>query len=336
MGHIRTCKKCGFILGTRPGLLEENGVCLACINSEEKKQINFSERQHWLTKYLKETRGRSKYDCVIGVSGGKDSHMIVKRLMENHGIKNPLLVSLVDEFTLSKAGKYNRDNISRHFGVDHMLFRFNHDEFCEQALKDFKENLHPLRWFETKLYQIPLEIAQNFGINTVFMGENGAFEYGVKKELDIFCPLSTDETKIIYLGAIYPYSTQDSLKAATSCGFKDLTWFHEWYRQGTIEQYAQMDSFGYLVHIWCKFPKFGFQRVSDMACRYVREGRLTREQAVQLIRDNDYLLDPLAKDDFCRTLEISPAHFDEVVENHANYNLLYRDSNNALKRIDFK
>ena len=74
----------------------------------------------------------------------------------------------------------------------------------------------------------------------------------------------------------------------------------------------------------------------DMACRYVREGRLTREQAVQLIRDNDYLLDPLAKDDFCRTLEISPAHFDEVVENHANYNLLYRDSNNALKRIDFK
>lgn len=37
MNTIRTCKKCGFILGTRPGLLEQDGICQACLNIEEKK-----------------------------------------------------------------------------------------------------------------------------------------------------------------------------------------------------------------------------------------------------------------------------------------------------------
>lgn len=336
MNTIRTCKKCGFILGTRPGLLEQDGICQACLNIEDKKNIDFAARQQWLSQYLKECPNKGKYDCVVGVSGGKDSHMIVYRLMHDYGIKKPLLVSAVDEFTMTEAGKYNRDNISRHFGVDHIYFRYSHGEFCEQALTGFKENLNPLRWFEDQLYKAPFEIAKNFGINTVFMGENSAFEYGSAKQLDIFCPLSDEETKVIFLGAIYPYSTADSLAIAQKCGFRDLTYYNEWYRQGSTEQYAQIDSIGYLVHIWCKFPKFGFQRVSDMACRHVREGLMTKEQALQLIRDRDYILDPAAKADFCRTLEISHQDFDDTVEKYTNYNLLYKDCNNNLRRLDFK
>ena len=33
---IRLCKECGFILGTRPHLREEGGVCLACLNKDKK------------------------------------------------------------------------------------------------------------------------------------------------------------------------------------------------------------------------------------------------------------------------------------------------------------
>lgn len=333
---IRTCKKCGFILGTKPGLLEKDGVCQACINTEEKKSINFGERQSWLTEYIAEHRETGKYDCVIGVSGGKDSHMIVERLLSNHGIKKPLLVSIVDEFSITQAGQHNRDNISRYFGLDHIFFRYNPNEFCEHALNGFENNLNPLQWFEEKIYQKPFEIAKNFGINTVFMGENSAFEYGSSELFDIFCPISDNDTKVIYLGSIYPYSTRDSLDIAKSVGFKDLTYFHEWYRQGNIEQYTQIDSIGYLVHIWCKFSKFGFQRVSDIACRNVREGIITREQAMCLIRDHDYILDPAAKNDFCQRLGITLQHFDDIVEKHTNYNLIYRDCNGLLRRSDFE
>ena len=50
--EILTCKKCGFILGTRLRMGEYGGVCLACLNMERKKKINWNERQSWLTGYL--------------------------------------------------------------------------------------------------------------------------------------------------------------------------------------------------------------------------------------------------------------------------------------------
>lgn len=81
---MRFCKKCGFILGTKPGLMEKDGVCQACINESNKKNIDFNARQQWLTQYIKENKTNTKYDCVVAVSGGKDSHAIVKRLLDNH------------------------------------------------------------------------------------------------------------------------------------------------------------------------------------------------------------------------------------------------------------
>ncbi len=101
---MRLCSKCGFPLGTRPGLLEKDGVCQACINSEAKKDIDFKARQEWLTRYIAKNKTHTKYDCLVAVSGGKDSHMIVKRLYENHGVKNALLVSVTDEFTHTRPG----------------------------------------------------------------------------------------------------------------------------------------------------------------------------------------------------------------------------------------
>lgn len=331
---IRTCSRCGFILGTRPGLKDRDGICLACLNSLKKNNINWKERQEWLTGYLASHRGEGKYDCAVGVSGGKDSISIVSRLMANHGVENPLLINIEDEFTKTKVGQYNIANIANHFGLDHIRFRFSPKDFRTHGLIDFEEKLHPLDWFEDQIYKQPLEIARAFGCRTLFMGENSAFEYGSSEECGIFDPLSDEETKVIYLGAIYPYSVGDSVQVARSCGFRDLDYYHEWYRQGQIDRITQIDSIGYIVAVWCKFPKFGFQRVSDMACRFVRDGLLTKEQAEKLIKDQDWVLDPAAKDDFCRTMGITASHFDEVVAKHANLDLVHQDCNGAWRRND--
>ncbi len=328
---MKFCKKCGFILGTKPGLKDIDGVCLACINAEKKKIINFKERQKWLTEYIKENKTHDKYECVVGVSGGKDSHMIVERLMRNHGVKNPLLVTVCDEFTKTQAGIHNRQNLAEHFKCDHITFRCNPSEFIKHTKEDFENELHPLKWIETNLYKKPFEIAKMMGIKLLFYGENAAFDYGTSEELDIFHPLSDNDTKIIYMGAIYPYSTQDSLSIAKECGFRDLDYYNEWQRSGNIENYTQIDSIGYIVHLWCKFVKFGFQRVSDMACRYVREGILSKEQAELLIKDNDYKLDLCAKRDFCRTIGITEKYFDEIVDRHANKDLVYKDINGSWR-----
>lgn len=335
--EIRVCKKCGFILGTRPGSKDEGGVCLACLNKDRKKDINWKERQEWLTKYLEEHKNPdAQWDVVVGVSGGKDSCAIVKRLIERHGVPSNrlLLVHVCDEFTPSEAGLYNLNNLVKTFNVDLMNFRCAPKTFVEETKKSFFEKLHPLEWIEKQLYAKPLEVAEAFDIPTVFMGENSAFEYGESEDCAIFHPASNDKTKVIFMGAIWPYSNTDSLEEAREMGFKTLNDFDDWQRQGSADPFTQIDSKGYMMQHWTKFIKFGFQRVSDMACRLVREGELTKEQAEQMIKDSDWICDPLAKKDFCRTIGITEEEFDATVDKFANRELLLKDVNGHWRRRD--
>ena len=142
------------------------------------------------------------------------------------------------------------------------------------------------------------------------------------------------KTKVILMGSIWPYSNIDSLEQAEKMGFKQLSDFDDWQRQGSIDDFTQIDSKGYMIQHWTKFIKFGFQRVSDMACRFVREGKLTKEQALQLIKDSDYICDPLAKKDFCRTIGITVQEFDETVDKFANKDILVKDANGKWRRKD--
>lgn len=322
---MKYCTKCGFPLGTRPGTKDKDGVCLACINSEVKKLIDFESRQKWLTAYISDHKTNPVYDCLIAVSGGKDSHMIVKRLIENHGVKNPLLVSVTDEFTHTKAGQHNINNLVTRYNLDHITFRCQPQTFVKETLKDFVNELHPLKWIEEKIYSVPVHLAKKYGIKLVFYGENSAFEYGTSETLDIFHPASDEQTEIIFMGAIYPYSIKDSLAEARSIGFKDLDDFNEWPREGSIDQYTQIDSVAYIIQLWTKYVKFGFQRVADVACRFVREGTATKGEAEKMIDEQDFICDPMAKTDFCRTIGISEKYFDEIVDKHANRDIVKKD-----------
>lgn len=333
--EIRLCKECGFILGTRPNMKEENGVCLPCCNKHRKENIDWKSRQEWLTKFISETRNPNvEYDCVIGVSGGKDSCSIVKRLFEQHGVKKALLVHVVDEFTPSNAGVHNLDNLCCKFNVDLINFRYSPTTFIEETRKTFFEKLHPLEWIEKKIYKKPYEVARSMGIPMVFMGENSAFEYGEDTSCEIFHPATDEYVKIIFMGSIWPYSNLDSFEQASQMGFKTLDDFDDWQRQGSADSFTQIDSKGYMIQHWTKFIKFGFQRVSDMACRLVREGLLTREQAMEMIKDNDWRCDPLAKKDFCRTLNITEKEFNDTIDKFANKDLLVKDANGNWRRKD--
>lgn len=332
--EIRKCKKCGFILGTRPNLKDEDGVCSACINHERRKSVNFEERQKWLTQYIKDNKSNSKYDCLVAVSGGKDSTTIVRKLFENHGVKKMLLVNVTEEFTHTRTGKENLDNLVNKWNCDLIQFRINPKELANSMKEGLEKYLNPLKWLEEEIYHIPLDIARQYGIKLVFYGENAEYEYGSSKELEIFHPASDDNLKVIYLGAIYPYEANIWYEWAKEVGFKDLNYYNEWQRHGQIENYSQIDSIGYNMGVWTKFVKFGFQRVSDMACRFVRVGLLTKEQAEQLIKEQDYLCDPSSKRDFCRAVGITEEYFDEMVDKHANKDLVVKDINGVWRRKD--
>ena len=89
-----------------------------------------------------------------------------------------------------------------------------------------------------------------------------------------------------------------------------------------------------MIHLWTKFIKFGFQRVTDMASRFVREGSLTKAQAERMIKDADWICDPLAKKDFCRAIGITAEEFRETIDRFANRDLLVKDINGNWRRKD--
>jgi len=119
---MKHCIKCRMP-STRPGsIFDDQGVCQACRNYENRGTIDWEERQKQLSilcdKYRRED---GYYDCVIPVSGGKDSHFLVHTMKEEMGM-NPLLITVGDPFTKTEAGTKNFRNLGDAFGCDHMLF----------------------------------------------------------------------------------------------------------------------------------------------------------------------------------------------------------------------
>ena len=106
---------------TRPGIsFNEEGVCSACLNYENRKNIDYKKR--WeefklLCDKYRRMNGANGYDCMIAVSGGKDSHFQVYIMKEVMGM-NPLLVTVEDNFPMTRAGMHNLKNISEAFGCD--------------------------------------------------------------------------------------------------------------------------------------------------------------------------------------------------------------------------
>jgi len=365
---MRYCKNC-LMPDTRPGsIFNDEGICQACINYENRKTIDWNERREEL-KILcdKYRRNDGYYDCVIPVSGGKDSHRLVYEMKIKMGM-NPLLITVGDPFTKTKAGTNNYRNLGETFGCDHIQFDLSIDLFRRVTKIAFEEMGNPLKFVEAAIYTVPLKMALKFGIPFIVYGENSAYEYGTTnmdnysanetisqifkaidinfwlerdvsiKEMNAIIPPTEEELnkvkpEVIFMSYFTPWSSITNLEIAKKYGFKDLA--HEWKREGCIEDFEQIDSVAYMVHLWLKYPKFGFQRTSDIASRRVREGLISISEAKKLITENDPKLDQRAMDDFITFLGYSPLQFWNIVDKFWNRDIFENiDEVWQLRHID--
>ena len=338
-GHMK-CKEC-LMPESRPGSRFVDGVCGACRNFKTRKDVDWESRSAELNGLLEQFRGATPYDCIVPVSGGKDSHRLVKEIVERG--MNPLLVTVNDSFTHTTAGIDNLRNLIKKFNLNHWQYTISHDLFVRATRWAFEQTGEALKFVEYAIYTVPYMLAQQMGIGLVVYGENSAFEYGSTEdntyvanpvlnnmvrqieseypfwdaggitadEVNTIKPHIADFPLVIYMSYFIPWSSVDNYEIAKEYGFRDLT--GEWDRLGTIENFEQIDSYAYMIHLWLKYPKFGFQRVSDIASRRVREGRLSLEEAERLIEEKDKEIDPQALFDFCQTLGYTIDQFWDTV-----------------------
>jgi len=365
---MRYCVAC-VLPDTRPNLiLGPDGVCNACRVHRSKTDIDWTSRSQAFDRLVAEVKARSRgYDCVIPVSGGKDSTWQVIQCL-NAGL-TPLAVTWKTP-SRTAVGRRNLDNLVS-LGVDHIDYQINprvESRFMLRALERYGSTAIPMH---LALFNIPLRIAVKFGIQLVVWGENSAFEYGsanqahtgfkldetwyrtygvthgttasdwvgedfTEKELAGYVGPLSDElersgTHAIFLGWYFPWDPQTSLAVAREQGFQcEPTGARTGYYD-----FADIDDDFISIHHWLKWYKFGFTRLFDNLSLEIRNRRLTREQAVAMIRARGDQTPYADIEKFCRFVGIEEPHFWKICEAFRNRTIWKQRESGAWYIPDF-
>ncbi len=357
---MRYCKKC-IMPDTRPYIsFDDDGICMPCKRYENRKNIDWNARWKEFEALADKHRGRNGnyYDCLITVSSGKDSHYQIHLLKEKLGM-NPLCIS-IDNFSWTETGRLNYANLGDRFGVDIHTLTLNRKVARKMFKKAFEKQLIPCWYWDRSIYAYPLQMAIKLKIPLVIWGENTSYERGgpVKENIpdalvqlknDVVKPIPLDEwlddeitmkdlNPIIYptmeeiekadiearfCSYYVPWSDYENYRWAIKNGWKTLKDTGEWEREGLPGlHYLQVDTVGYLTHTWFKFIKFGHWALTDYLSLDIREGRISREEAVKIANEHEYKLDPKMLKDFLDFIGITEKYFWQVVEKYVNRDLV--------------
>tara|TARA_B110001454_G_scaffold140161_1_gene130146 strand:- start:3877 stop:5010 length:1134 start_codon:yes stop_codon:yes gene_type:complete len=350
MANVRICAKC-IQPNTRPGIyFSQESICGACLWEEEKNKINWNERIKELKGIVEIAKNKkADYDCVIGVSGGKDSTKQAITARDNLGLKC-LLVNYQPE-NITDIGVENMENLKQN-GFDVLSIRPNPKIMQKLVKYDFFNYLNPVKATEFSLYSSAYIIAEKFNIPLVIQGENPGLTVGTSltgvgkdsdalkayqlqtlskgfneyleidgiSEKDLFLfhydvkKLIAQNTKGIWLQYfLKEWTYRGNAEFSSKYGFKGRENFKP-EDIGTYIGFGSLDSD--LVHVnqMLKFIKFGFGFCMDHVCYDIRDGNLNRKEAIELVLKYDGKCADHYINDFCNYIEISQNVFWKTVE----------------------
>lgn len=308
---------------TKPDLrIDDEGVCNACRSYEKRTDVDWDARAVELKEVTDRYRSKdgSQWDCIVPVSGGKDSTYQVIRMLQLG--MNPLCVTATT-CHLSEIGRKNIQNI-KDLGVDYVEFSPNpvvRRKLNRIGLTDVGD----ISWPEhVGIFTIPVRAAVQYNVPLIVWGENSQNEYGgpaaaadnnvlTRRWLEEFggllgmrvsdlvgidgieqrhlIPYSypTDEELArvgvtgIFLGHYLPWDGYANALISQAFGFTSVSTTVE----GSIVNYENLDNLQTGIHDYFKFLKFGFGRSTDIACLHVRRDRITRQDALQMVKLHD-------------------------------------------------
>jgi N-acetyl sugar amidotransferase len=365
------CTVC-FLPSTKPDLyFNDGGVCAACVAYRERKSVDWEQREKEFIEIVEKVRatGKSHWDCIVPVSGGKDSTAQVLKVLEL-GL-NPLCVTSTT-CDLSELGRKNIENIKQ-LGVDYMEFSPN-PVVRAKLNKIGLDQVGDISWPEhVGIFTIPVRAAVQFGVPLIIWGENSQNEYGGpasassnnilnRRWLEEFGGLlglrvaDLTESYSIREADLVPYSypTDEELAAVGVTGLF-LGYYFPWdgftnyflsqangFRsfgrviEGSVVDYENLDNHQTGIHDYFKFLKFGFSRATDLVSISLRRERITRKQGLDLIKKHDgkypwfYLDKPL--ESILKKIDLTIEEFDVICDRFTNKSLFLKDTGGQLIR----
>ena len=362
---MRYCKKC-VQPDTRPGItFDEEGVCYACRYAENIDSIDWDKRRKRLREIAEWAKKNSSggFDCVVGVSGGKDSTVQALYTRDQLGLKT-LLVNCSSFGThITKEGLHNLENLVQH-GFDTISYILNPKVLRAVTRKGFFEYGNPYKAWDYALYAVSYITALKFGIPLVVQGENAAITLGVTGKLEpTGDALNIDQYDTLGGGnasdwvhegielkdlLFYQFPDKDELRKAGIRAIFLGYYLKEWsYHRNTefgkahgvrpfrdddpnltgrLNPYAGVDTHPLqIVNQMLKYYKFGFGKVTDEVCYDIREGRMSREEAIELVHQYDGKCGEKYSREICDIMDITLEEFWQVVDRFVNRKLFRKD-----------
>jgi len=356
---MQYCKKC-VQPDTMPGIEFDDGICMACRFAEQ--QVDWDARQRELNEIAQWAKDNSHggFNCVVGVSGGKDSHFQALYAKDKLGLKPLLVNSIPDQIT--KAGRHNLENLVQ-MGFDLIQMRPNPIICRSLARRAFFEYGNPVKPSEYPLYASLFHVSLAIGIPLVILGENPAITLGITKSIKpsgdalgikdintlaggqandwidkdirpkdlLFYQFPSKEeikkkgVKAIFLGYyLKEWSYKGNTDFAVSLGLYGRR-SHDPVVIGGINPYYQVDSDFVIANQIIKWYKFGYANVTEEVSYEIREGRMTRGQAIRLVEQYDGQCGDYYLHKLCDYIGVSVTEFWKVVGRFVNKRLFQWD-----------
>lgn len=348
------CTECVYpALSAVPLEFDADGVCTGCQMSKVKMAIpdsEWSRRRDRLSELCAQARaGHESYDCIVAVSGGKDSYFQVHYITQELGLR-PLLVTY-DGNNWTEPGWRNAIRMREVFDVDHLFVRPSVrvlkalNRLAFYAMGDMNWHAH------VGIMTVPMMAAVRFGVPLVFYGEHGYADLGGQFSWDDY-PEVTYRDRLEHFARgfewtyfvgregltaqdleIWKYPRDESIYKLGLRGIflgNYVKWEANEHGQDMMRRYGfessdqpfdrtyrtmsnldDMHENG--VHDYLKYIKFGYGRATDHACKDIRAGMISRDQAIDLVRKYD----PVKPSDLQRWLtyvDMTEAEFDAVAD----------------------
>jgi N-acetyl sugar amidotransferase len=362
---VRYCSRC-LQPDTRPGIkFDSKGICPACNYFDLLEQVDWQARENELKKLsaLLRSPDASEYDCIIGVSGGKDSLRQALYAKNVLGLR-PLLVSLgYPPRQLTQRGVDNVSNMIEQ-SFDCIVIYPAPETWRLLMRKAFLEFCNWCKSTEYPLFASVPRLATAYQIRLVLWGENPALQLG---DLNTMGKTGWDGNSVRNMNTLkggnpnwmlgegisksrilqYYYPTEKEMDRA---GIQIVYLGYFWKDWALVDNanYAIVnglevrkeqpleigDPYGVtsLDEDWVgmnqmiKYLKFGFGRTMDYVNEEIRRGRMTRDEGIELVQLYDGTCGEAYIESFCSFIDITLDQFWETVDRSVNKDLFEKNS----------
>ena len=365
---MKYCIKC-VLPDTRPNIVIDHSlICDGCKTSNHKsRDIDWDKREILFIELINKVKNKkSFYDCLIPVSGGKDSTWQVVTALK-YGLR-PLCITWKTP-ARNSIGFDNLQNLIG-LGVNHIDFSINPIVERMFTLKTFEKIGIPLIPMHMAMHAISLQVAINFKIPLIIWGENSAFEYGgadselkgfklnhewlkkygvtngtvsndwIDDELTsndlkpYYWPSDREQdtagTEAIFLGHFFKWDPLKTFQIASEFGFTS----GEAPKTGHYNFADIDDEFLITIHHWMKWYKFGFTRLWDNLSLEIRNERMSREEAIKIIMKTGNENPKKEISLFCDYVGITTDNFYKIAEKFRN-NKIWSENNGIWEINNF-